>query len=127
MAPVVFRSARCMIRSRMPPEARYEDQLVPLTDEDLTLKNYYFPLGTPKRIPATEIVSIEKTAPTLLNGKWRLWGSSNFVSWFPLDGQRPRRGFMYRLRRHERQITICFTVENSTAFDSALPSKWWRR
>ena len=109
----------------MPGRARYEDQLVCLTKNDLTLKNYYFPLGTPKRILADEIVSIEKTAPTFLNGKWRLWGSSNFLGWFPLDWKRPHRDCLYRLRQSGRNFTICFTVENSAAFDSALPSKWW--
>jgi len=90
----------------MPGRTRYEDHLVCLTGKDLTVKNYYFPPGAPKRIPSTEIVSIEKTVPTLLNGKWRLWGSSSFFSWFPLDWKRPQRDCIYRLRQRGRYFTI---------------------
>jgi hypothetical protein len=67
----------------------YDDGKIACSDTDLVISNYYFPAGA-KRIPYTAIREVRMT-PLRVYGKFRIWGSGDFVHWFNLDGSRPRK------------------------------------
>ena len=68
----------------------YKDILVEISDDSITLKNYYFPFIS-KKVLFKDIEKIEVKKPNLWNGKWKIWGTSNFSYWFPIDFSRPLR------------------------------------
>lgn len=50
----------------------------------MTIKTYYFPFGTSKRIPISDIKDVYLVNETSL----RLWGTGTFEYWFALDKKR---------------------------------------
>ncbi len=52
------------------------DGLVALDRRGVTLRRYYFPLGTSKRIPYGEIRRVRERPMGQLTGKWRLWAAA---------------------------------------------------
>jgi len=97
----------------------YTDRLVDLTENALVLKRYYFPFGA-RRVELADVAKVRVLRPTLMNGKWRLWGTGSFKTWFPLDLHRPdrERVFLMELKRQWRQIG--FTVEHWEKFRDLL-------
>src|SRR3954467_9607150 len=93
----------------------YSDRLVMLSDAGLTLKRYSCPSGC-RTIDLPHIERIRVLRPTLTNGQWRLWGTGNLKTWFPLDLHRPgrERVFLLNLKGQWRQIG--FTVERWEEF-----------
>lgn len=75
----------------MTEQAWYDDGLVRLDAGGLTLRRYYFPLATAKRIPYSRIKGIEERSMSLLTGKGRFWGTGDFRHWAPLDPQRSQK------------------------------------
>ena len=69
----------------------YDDGLVQLDSDGLTIRRYYFPLGTSKRIPYARIKGVQERHMGALTGKGRLWGSGDLRHWFPLDLRRPQK------------------------------------
>ena len=69
----------------------YDDGRVCLDREALTLRRYYFPFGTSKRIPYPAIRSVAVLPMTWFTGKGRLWGTAHPGYWLPLDRTRPRK------------------------------------
>jgi hypothetical protein len=90
----------------------YSDGLVEISNEAIRLKGYYFPLGS-KRVSFSEIAEVLVEKPTVLNGKWRIWGSGNLRTWFPLDLRRPWRDTIFIIRLASKWKRIGFTVEDS--------------
>ena len=72
-------------------ELLYDDGLVALDQEGLTLRRYYFPLLLSKRIAYTDIVNVRQRAMGTWTGKWRLGGSGDLRHWAPLDIHRPKK------------------------------------
>lgn len=70
--------------------AIYADNLIEITDRGVTFHHYYFPFGD-KRVEWSRISSIEARQPSVKTGSWRIWGTGNLSTWFPLDARRPRR------------------------------------
>lgn len=68
----------------------YDDGRVACDDRSLTIRWYYV-WGTAKKIPYTSIRSVRKQTMTGVTGKWRIWGSGDFVHWWNLDLQRPKK------------------------------------
>ncbi len=91
----------------------YEDRLVKISNDSIILKNYYFPLIGSKRVPFNRIESVAADNPSLLKGKFRIWGTGNFVTWWPLDFARPSRDKVFIMNRLGKTIRIGFTVHNS--------------
>jgi hypothetical protein len=91
----------------------YKDRLIEVTDEEVIFHCYYFPLGGDKHVPLAHIENVQIKQPSFFCGSWRLWGSSGFRIWFPLDYRRPSRDriFIASLRGNSRRIG--FTVEDS--------------
>jgi hypothetical protein len=93
----------------------YKDKLIEISHDFLLLKNYYVPFGNPKRVPFEEIESVTAEKPSLSVGKWRIWGTGNLTSWFPLDFARPRRDLVFMVCLRGKTIRVGFTAENSEA------------
>ena len=75
----------------MMKQVLYDDGLVKLDLDGLTIRRYYFPLGMSKRIPYARIKGVQELHMGALTGKGRLWGSSDLRHWFPLDLRRPQK------------------------------------
>ena len=94
-------------------KAIYEDRLVQVFSDSILLKNYYlFSVGS-KRIPFDRIRTITVEKPTLFTGKWRLQGSGDLRTWFPLDAERPKRDKVFLVTLLDKRTRIGFTVEHS--------------
>jgi hypothetical protein len=100
----------------------YKDKLVEVTDEAVTFHRYYFPFGD-RSVPFTEIERVEAGPPSIMDGSWRIWGTSDFRTWFPLDSRRPKRDriFVASLRGTRRRIG--FTVEDSPKLEGILKER----
>jgi hypothetical protein len=101
------------------PDALYSDNLVVITREILVFYNYYF-WGCGKTVPVSDVEKIESLPPTVLNGKWRIWGTSGPGGWLPMDWHRPSRDRIFLLHFKNKKFQIGFTVENSALAESAL-------
>jgi hypothetical protein len=91
----------------------YADRLVRMTDDGITFHRYYFPFLTCKRVVYANIDHIDVETPALTNGKWRIWGSGNLTTWFPLDTGRPSRDRIFIATLNNQCTKIGFTVEDS--------------
>jgi hypothetical protein len=66
----------------------YEDKRITCDDRGITVRNYFFPIGT-KRIAYDEIQWFDQLRIGVLTGKYRFWGASDPRYWFHLDTTRP--------------------------------------
>ncbi|MBV9846954.1 MAG: hypothetical protein JOZ47_18095 [Kutzneria sp.] len=73
----------------MTDEVLYDDGLVTLDHEGITLRRYYFPLAISKRISYAAIMEVRQQPMGTWSGKGRLWGSGDLRHWAPLDLSRP--------------------------------------
>jgi hypothetical protein len=69
-------------------QASYDDGLIQLDRHAITLRRYHFPSGTSKIIPIDAIRGYRTESLGLVH-RFRLWGSSDFRRWLPLDVWRP--------------------------------------
>ena len=67
----------------------YDDGRIACDTEGLTVR-WYYPWGA-KKIPYHSIRSVRKLSLTPVRGRWRIWGSGDFVHWYNLDADRPRK------------------------------------
>jgi hypothetical protein len=101
----------------------YKDRLIELTDEEIVFHRYYFPFGGDKHISLNLIERIEVREPTLWGGSWRLWGSNDFRTWFPLDNKRPSRDRLFVIFLRDKYWRIGFTVEYSQKVTDILSER----
>jgi len=85
----------------MDSEIIYSDSLIQINNDSMKFKMYYFPFGS-KRVMFSKI---EHVKIYRIKNVWRIWGSGDFRTWFPLDDARPSR---------------------NTTFIMSFPGKWWR-
>jgi hypothetical protein len=97
----------------------YSDKLVTINRESITFRNYYF-FGCGKTVAVNDINKIESLEPTIMNGKWRIWGSSGPGGWFPMDWHRPSRDRIFLLHYKNKKFQIGFTAEHSSLAENAL-------
>ena len=102
--------------------AIYSDKLVEITDDSITFKNYSVPFGS-KRVQFARIDRVESTEPSLVSGKWRLWGTSYVLRWFPLDWKRPSKDKIFLVQLRDSARRIGFTVEDSSQVQAILRNK----
>ena len=91
----------------------YEDKLIAIFADSILLRNYYFFSIGSKRIRFDRIRAITVEKPTLSTGRWRLQGSGDFRTWFPLDAKRPKRDRIFIVTLLDKRTRIGFTVEDS--------------
>jgi hypothetical protein len=101
----------------------YSDGLIEIGNDSIVFHNYYFPTTTAKTVKFDEIETIFLKTPTIINGKYRYWGSGDFIHWFPLDTKRSKRDTIFILHRKNKRIKICFTVEDSEKVIGLLKDK----
>src|SRR5581483_4377968 len=70
-------------------EPLYDDGRIALDGEGVIIR-WYYPWGT-KKIRYGAIRSITTHPLKEWHRRWRLWGSGDFVHWFNLDGNRPKK------------------------------------
>ncbi len=73
----------------------YDDGGIACDDTSLIIRLYY-PWGA-KKLPYSSIRSVKRRRLTPLRGKWRIWGSGDFVHWWNLDVRRPRKDIALEL------------------------------
>jgi hypothetical protein len=69
--------------------AEYDDGKVICTDQELVIRDYYFPAGS-KRLPYSAIREVRRIRLSFF-GQWRIYGSSDFIHWSNFDIRRPRK------------------------------------
>jgi hypothetical protein len=79
------------------PGQTYDDGLVQLDREAITLRRYHFPSGTSKVIALDTIRGYQTEGLGLLVQRFRIWGSSDLRRWLPLDLRRPLRSKLITL------------------------------
>jgi hypothetical protein len=71
------------------PASTYDDGLVLLDRQAITLRRYHFPSGTSKVIPLRTVRGYQTESLGLVVNRFQLWGSSDPRRWLPLDIWRP--------------------------------------
>ena len=75
----------------------YDDGGVACAADALVIRRYYFPFGD-KRIRYAKIEQVRRVPLTFMRGRWRIWGSGDFVHWFNLDTGRPGKSEAFVIR-----------------------------
>jgi hypothetical protein len=102
----------------------YSDSLVTIANESITFHHYSFPLFTRGRtVPFSDIDHIDVKKPSVLTGKWRIAGSGNLSTWFPMDSQRPSRDRIFHATIKTRGMNVGFTVEHPSEVTAILKKK----
>jgi hypothetical protein len=79
------------------PRQYYDDGLVVLDRQALTLRRYHFPSGTAKVIPLHAIKGYRAESLGVIVQRFRIWGSSDLRRWLPLDVRRPLKSTLVTL------------------------------
>ena len=98
----------------------YDDGLVQLDREAITLRRYHFPSGTSKIIPLNSIRGYKAEPLGLLLHRFRIWGSSDLRRWLPLDMGRPFRSTLITLDVRGTRPSPAFTPANPDEFIALL-------
>jgi hypothetical protein len=98
----------------------YDDGLVQLDHEALTLRRYHFPSGTSKVIPLQSIRGYSAKPLGLLINRFRIWGSAGLVRWLPLDVGRPLRSTLITLDVPGTRPSPAFTPSDPDRFVAVL-------
>ena len=101
----------------------YSDKMIEIREDEILLRNYYFPTFSCKTVKFSDIEKIVIVKPSLVNGKFRYWGTGDFVHWFSMDFQRSKRDVIYILYKKNKIIKIGFTVEDSEKVTDLLKHK----
>jgi hypothetical protein len=78
------------------PQQLYDDGMIQVDREAITLRRYHFPSGTSKIIPLRSIRGFTATRLDWMH-RYRLWGSSDLRRWLPLDVRRPLKSTLVTL------------------------------
>ena len=89
----------------------YDDGRVACTDDALVIRWYYFPFGT-KRIRYADIQKVQRLPLTVMNGRWRMWGSSDFIHWANLDAARPSKADAFVVYLSRQRVRPVITPDN---------------
>ena len=101
------------------PRQYYDDGLIQLDREAITLRRYHFPSGTSKVIPLRDILDYSTSSLNPLH-RFRLWGSSDLRRWLPLDVGRPLRSTLVTLEVARSYWRPSFTPADPQRFTEML-------
>jgi len=90
----------------------YQDSLITIEGDYLTLKNYYFPSMSSKKILFANVENIKVYDPSILRGKWRIQGTGDFRIWYPADSSRYKRDKIFVIIYKNKWMRSAFTVED---------------
>jgi hypothetical protein len=97
----------------------YDDGLVQLDREAITLRRYHFPSGTSKIVALQHVRGYKAESLGLLH-RFRIWGSSDLRRWLPLDVGRPFRSTLITLDVPGTRPHPAFTPANADEFTALL-------
>jgi hypothetical protein len=106
----------------MSADILYSDSLIEISDETIVFRHYYFPIGA-RRLKLSDIERVIVCTPTFANGKYRLQGSGDWRTWFPMDRQRPKRQKIFILVLRNKWRRIGFTAEDEAAVEHILRAR----
>lgn len=69
----------------------YDDASLSLDEDGMTIKRYYFPTASSKRISYGDIRRVDVEQMNWVNGKGRIWGTADPRGWLSLDWRRHRK------------------------------------
>ncbi|GFG73683.1 hypothetical protein MBOT_10480 [Mycobacterium botniense] len=98
----------------------YDDGLVQLDDQAITLRRYHFPSGTAKVIPLNTVRGYRAEPLGLLLHRFRIWGSSDLRRWLPLDVRRPLKSTLITLDVPGTRPRPAFTPAHPAEFIALL-------
>jgi hypothetical protein len=98
----------------------YDDGLIQLDREAITLRRYHFPSGTSKVIALSRIRGYKAESLGLLTQRFRIWGSSDLRRWLPLDMHRPLRSTLITLDVPGHRLRPAFTPVRPGEFTALL-------
>ncbi|MGH3642887.1 MAG: hypothetical protein ACRDUX_28140 [Mycobacterium sp.] len=100
------------------PDLQYDDGLIQLDRQAITLRRYHFPSGTSKVIPLRAVRGYRTEPLGLVLNRFRIWGSWDMRRWLPLDVWRPIKTTLVTLDVTDTHPSPAFTplrVEEFTA------------
>ncbi|UUO02282.1 hypothetical protein M4D79_01520 [Mycolicibacterium novocastrense] len=92
------------------PQQLYDDGMIQVDREAVTLRRYHFPSGTSKIIPLGSIRGYT-VSPLNWVHRYRFWGSSDLRRWLPLDMRRPLKDRLVTLDVAGNRWRPAFTPE----------------
>jgi hypothetical protein len=98
----------------------YDDGLVQLDRRAITLRRYHFPSGTSKLIALDKIRGYKAESLGMFMQRFRIWGSSDFRRWLPLDVQRPLKSTLITLDVPGTWPSPAFTPARPDEFTALL-------
>jgi len=98
----------------------YDDGLIQLDRAAITLRRYHFPSGTSKVIALDTIRGYKAERLGLLMQRFRIWGSSDFRRWLPLDMHRPFRSTLITLDMPGTWPSPAFTPARPDEFTALM-------
>jgi hypothetical protein len=98
----------------------YDDGVVQLDRAAITLRRYHFPSGTSKVIALDTIRGYKAESLGLLTHRFRIWGTSDFRRWLPLDVHRPLRSTLITLDIPGTRPSPAFTPTRPDEFTALL-------
>ena len=103
-----------------PYDPSYDDGLVQLDRAAITLRRYHFPSGT-SNVIALDLIRGYKAEPLgLFVQRFRVWGSSDFRRWLPLDIGRPFKSTLITLDVPGTWPSPAFTPARPDEFTALL-------
>ncbi|HKH50813.1 MAG TPA: hypothetical protein VKA77_03255 [Mycobacterium sp.] len=102
------------------PRQYYDDGLIQLDREAITLRRYHFPSGTSKVIPLRSIRGYKAEPLGLFLQRFRIWGSSDLRRWLPLDVWRPIKSTLVTLDVPGARPKPAFTPQRPKEFLAML-------
>ncbi|MCV7258912.1 hypothetical protein [Mycobacterium shimoidei] len=99
---------------------QYDDGLVQLDREAITLHRYHFPSGTSKVIPLSAVRGYKAEPLGLFSHRLRLWGTSDLRRWLPLDVRRPFKSTLITLDVPGTWPSPAFTPADPQEFTALL-------
>lgn len=101
-------------------EALYEDPGLRLDEDGITIRRYYFPFASPKRIAYSDIQGVKTKQMTWNSGKGRIWGAADPRYWFPLDLRRGRKQTLLVVNLGRRRVRPCISPDDPDRFIEVL-------
>jgi hypothetical protein len=98
----------------------YDDGLVQLDREAITLRRYHFPSGTSKVIPLAKVRGYKSEPLGVFWHRFRIWGGSDLRRWLPLDVRRPLKSTLITLDVPGTRPSPALTPANPQEFTALL-------
>ena len=102
----------------------YDDGNIACDDLGLIVRRYYL-WGSTKVIPYAAIQSVKRRDLTRWDGKFRIWGSSDFVHYYNLDASRPKKQIAIEIHTTGR-IVPTITPDDPEAVEHILAERHGR-